>query len=173
METQANDSYINSQRKSMMTPEIRDSYNLIGTENSEQDLEVGDILEQNIKDIKNLLNIFLDSIFSTIYNVPLNIRLFLKLLEQRLAEYVTITREEIHLFLSNFLFLKWIIPKFSHPLFTGLGFDSVLIEKQTKNLLLLSGILHRIVKGSLYDTSSPDFICFNDFIEENRFFLFF
>lgn len=153
---------------SYLSPLRETYYPTILTENSEQNLEVGDILEENIKIIKNLLNIFLDSIISTIYNIPLHIRLFLKLLESRVSECTNASNEEINSILSNFLFLKWIIPKFSNPIFTGIGFDSDFLEKHAKNLFLLSSILHKVVKSTIYDISSPDFMCFNDFIEENK-----
>lgn len=165
-----NDSFIKQdsriQRKTMCPPE---SYNYIKTELDDDNSEVIEILEANINEIKNLLNIFLDSIFSTIYNLPLHIRLFLKLIEKRINEKFTIAKEDLHLIFSNFIFLKWIIPKFSMPVFTSLGFDTEFKNSQMKNLMLLGGILHKIVKLSFYDNSASDFIPFNDFIEENKY----
>lgn len=146
-----------------------ESFRYLKTERNDRVLEVSDVLEQNIAEIKDLLNIFLDSIFSTIYNLPLHVRLFLKLLESRIAEQFESAREDLQLIFSNFLFLKWIIPKFSRPVFTGIGFDEGFLEKQQKNLMLLGGILHKVVRSSLYDQETSEFVCFNAFIEENKF----
>jgi len=145
-----------------------ESFNHLKTEYNDKNLEVIEILEKNLKEIKSLLNIFLDSIFSTIYYIPLHVRLFLKILEKRISEKFPFSREEMNPIFSNFLFLKWIIPKFSRPNFTSLGFNTDFIGNQTKNLMLLGGILHKVVKCSLYDNSASELLCFNDFILENR-----
>jgi len=154
------------QRKTLM-PTI-ESFSYLKTEFQDKNIEVIDILDKNIKEIKTFLHIFLDSIFSTIYNIPLIIRLFLKLLEKRLLEKFQISEEEIYCVFSNFLFFKWIIPRFSKPKFNSLCFDGEFVNQQTKNMMLLAGILHKIVKMNTYENSASEFLCFNEFIEENK-----
>ena len=165
--TNINDSFSsNLARKSLMPPE---SINYLKTEYNDKNLEIIDILEKNVNEIKKLLHIFLDSIFSTIYNIPLNIRLFFKLIEKHVVrKFQDVGSDEIQVIFSNFLFLKWIIPKFTRPVFTHIGFDCEFLNNHTKNLMLLGGILHKIVKLSIYDSSASEFLCFNDFIEENK-----
>ena len=165
-----NDSVLLNSGRGSLRP--NDSFNYLKTEYNDKNLEVIEILEKNINELTGLLNIFLDSIFSTIYNIPLHLRLVMKILEIRISEKFNVSKEEMNPIFSNFLFLKWIIPKFSRPGFTSLGFNIDFISNQTKNLLLLGGILHKVVKSSLYDNSASEFLCFNEFIEENRFIYF-
>ena len=151
------------QRKTLL-PTL-ESFSYLKTEFNDKNLEVIDILDKNIKEIHTFLHIFLDSIFSTIYNIPLIIRIFLKLLEKRLLEKFQVSQEELYGVFSNFLFFKWIIPRFSRPGFSSLCFD---VELQTKNMILLAGILHKIVKMNAYENTASEFLCFNEFIEENK-----